>query len=91
MGFDLGRLEVTSDPFPVLDGVVTKGSGAVDFDLAPQGSLVYVSGTAGGGNSVVWVDRQGREEPFMGLPQGARAGVAGRGVRGAAGDDSGDG
>ena len=69
VGFDFGRLEVTSDPFPVMDGVVTKGSGAADFDIAPQGSLVYVSGIAGGGNSVVWVDQQGREEP-LGLPQG---------------------
>ena len=70
VGFDLERLEVTRDPFPVMDGVITKASGAADFDVAPQGSLVYVSGAAGGGNTVVWVDRQGREEPFIGLPQG---------------------
>ena len=66
--FDLDRLEVTDpNPVPVLDGVVTKPSGAVDFDLARDGSLVYVAGQGGTGGaerSLVWVDRQGNEEPL---------------------------
>ena len=71
MGFDLDRLEVTNpSPVPVLNGVVTKASGAADFDIARDGSLVYVTGGSGGGaaaRSLVWVDRQGREEPVAGL------------------------
>ncbi len=69
MGFDLDRLEVTNpSPVPVLNGVVTKASGAADFDIARDGSLVYISGTAAGAaRGLVWVDRQGREEPVAGL------------------------
>ena len=45
VGFDLDRLEVTDpNPVPVLAGVVTKPGGAADFDLASDGSLVYVTG-----------------------------------------------
>ena len=65
VGFDLDRLEVTNpNPVPVLDGVVTKPTGAASFDLARDGSLVYVSGTGGSQatRSLVWVDREGREE-----------------------------
>ena len=69
--FDLERLEVIDpNPVPVLDGVVTKDSGAADFDLAGDGSLVYVAGdsTAGSGeNTLVWVDRQG-DEVALDLP-----------------------
>ena len=65
--FDLDRLEVTdANPVPVLNGVVTKGSGAADFDLASDGSLVYVAGQGTGGageRTAVWVDRQGNEQP----------------------------
>ena len=67
VGFDLDRLEVTNpNPVPVLAGVVTKGSGAANFDLARDGSLVYMAGTAGAlaQRTLVWVDREGREEPL---------------------------
>jgi serine/threonine-protein kinase len=67
VGFDLDRLAVTTTPVPVVDGVVTKDSGAADFDLADNGTLVYVPGRAVGGSrrtrTLVWVDRDGREEP----------------------------
>ena len=71
VGFDLERLEITDpNPVPVVDGVVTTESGAVNFDLARDGSLVYIAGDGqvSGGGSLVWVDREGREEP-VGLPQ----------------------
>ncbi|MEE8326649.1 MAG: protein kinase [candidate division NC10 bacterium] len=60
--FDLDRLEVTSDPVPVLDGVVTKTSGAAVFSVSLDGTLVYGSGRTGAQNTIVWVDRQGQEE-----------------------------
>ena len=70
VGFDLERLEVTHpNPVPVLDGVVTKSQGAVNFDLARDGSLVYVAGTAAGSQrAVVWIDRDGRQEAVADLP-----------------------
>ena len=67
VGFDLGRLEVTDpSPVPVLDGVITKESGAANFDIARDGSLVYVVGAAVTvqQRALVWVDREGREEPL---------------------------
>ena len=83
VAFDLGRLEVVGTPAPVLEGVVTTGSGAADVAVAANGSLVYVPGGAGGGGqqTVVSVDRQGRASPLPGLPLGLvprRPGVARR-------------
>ena len=70
VAFDLGRLEVTGTPAPVLEGVVTTGLGAADFAVAANGSLVYVAGVAGGAcqQTIASVDRQGRVSPLPGLP-----------------------
>ena len=65
VAFDLDTREVTSDPVPVVEGVLMKRDGAASFDLSETGALVYVSGatgTPGGTRTFVWVDRQGREE-----------------------------
>jgi serine/threonine-protein kinase len=66
VGFDLNRLAVITSPVPVVDGVVTKNSsGVADFDLASDGSLVYVAGDLRGERTLAWVDRTtGREEPI---------------------------
>ncbi len=67
VAFDLDTLEVTSDPVPVVEGVLMKGEGAASFDLSDSGALVYISGAAGtegGTRAFVWVDRDGREEPL---------------------------
>jgi Tol biopolymer transport system component len=65
IAFDPNRLEVTGNPVPVLDGIVTHDSGSASFSLAPNGTVVYMTG---GVNdpffTLVWVDRQGREEPL---------------------------
>ena len=69
VGFDVHRLEVTSNPVPVLENVNTKALGAANFSMSGDGSLVYVAagGTGGGSRTLVWVDRDGREEP-LGYP-----------------------
>jgi len=67
VAFDLNRLEVKSDPGPVLEGVVTKQSGAASYGVAQDGSLVYVEGKGQdvtGRSTLVWVNRQGSEEPI---------------------------
>ena len=69
MVFDLERLEVTTDPVPILEGVVTNGTGAADFDIAQDGSLVYVEGSDASATELVWVDRQGNEEPLPAPPR----------------------
>ena len=64
--FDLNRLELTGDPISVLEGVMSHAGGAVQFSLSADGSLVYgAAGPPGGAQrTLVWVDRQGREEPL---------------------------
>ena len=61
--FDLGQLEITGTAVPVLDPVVTKDSGAADFALSRDGSLIYVSAATNLRRRLVWVDRMEREEP----------------------------
>ena len=63
--FDVKRLEITGTAVPILDRVIAKDSGAADFALAVDGSLVYLSGEVGIiERRLVWVDRMGREEPL---------------------------
>ena len=86
VGFDLDRLQVTSNPLPVLDGVVTKSSGAANFSFSRDGTLVYVPGTRGTASdaqrTLVWVDRDGREELLPLAPGGyTRARVSPDGTR----------
>ena len=73
VGFDLDRREVTTSPIPVLDGVANKPrSGAANFSLSRDGTLVYVPDAGGARvdqDTLVWVNREGREEP-LGLPSG---------------------
>jgi eukaryotic-like serine/threonine-protein kinase len=42
--FDLDGLELTGAATPVVNGLVTKSSGAADYTVAGNGSIVYVSG-----------------------------------------------
>ena len=64
VGFDPVRLELTTNPIPVLNGVVTKSNGGANFSLADNGSLVYTPATSGTSQrTLMWIDRDGREEP----------------------------
>jgi dipeptidyl aminopeptidase/acylaminoacyl peptidase len=88
--FDLAKLEVLGDPAPVLEQVMTGGSGAANFSVSGHGTLVYVPAGAGsqtsGVSSLVWVTRQGREERIAAplrnyvypslSPDGSRAALA---------------
>ena len=69
VGFDANRLEVSGTPVSVIPQLVTSTWGVADFDVADDGTLAYVRGTAGGQlHTLAWVDRQGREEPIKALP-----------------------
>jgi serine/threonine-protein kinase len=58
--FDVRRLEVTSGVVPVTDGVAPNG-----FVLSASGTALYISGTQDLRQStLVWVARDGSEEPF---------------------------
>jgi len=70
VGFDLETLEVTSDPVPVLEGLITKSSGAANFGVSQSGSLVYIASPASDvERTLVWVDRDGREEALAAEPR----------------------
>nr|MBA3477756.1 protein kinase [Lautropia sp.] len=63
--FDLGRLEVQSDPMLVVDDVGELDRVSADYTVSRQGTLVHVTvGAADTPGSLVWVDRTGRETPI---------------------------
>ena len=63
--FDRDRLEVQGQPFTVLEGVLmSRNTGAANFDISASGDLVYTSGICdGGARTLAWVDRHGKGEP----------------------------
>ena len=64
--FDLEGLEAVGGAIAVQDDVLTKDSGAAAFGISDNGRLVFVvgEGRVGAQNSLVWVDREGHEEPL---------------------------
>jgi len=63
--FDLKRLEITGAAIPVLDNVLESVTQAAQYSLSNTGILVYVSGgVLGAQRSLVWVDRNGAEQPL---------------------------
>jgi Tol biopolymer transport system component len=71
--FDPTRRSVLSDPVPVVEQILMLESGAADFRISEQGTLAYVPGGRGGAmgpvRSIVWVHRQGGEEPIGAPPR----------------------
>jgi len=72
--FDVETLSVAGTSVLLYEGLMFKASGATDFDLSEGGRLIYATGgrpNARLQRSVVWVDRNGREEPIEGItPRG---------------------
>ena len=63
--FDLSRMETAGDPVPVQQGVLTKPLGAADLGVSDNGSLIYIpADTAAAARGLVWVNRDGEEEPL---------------------------
>ena len=61
--FDATSLEVTGTPRPLLEAVSVKGTGAANLSISDNGRLVYASSEGSGvASSLVWVDRDGRED-----------------------------
>ena len=64
--FDAGRVAITGDPVPVVEGVGIKASGASNFDISRNGHMVHTTGGVGAAaqRTLVWTDRTGRETPI---------------------------
>jgi eukaryotic-like serine/threonine-protein kinase len=68
--FDPDRLTVSGNPVPVVQQVVTKSTGAADFGVSRDGTLVYVRGTVQApAMTLAWRDRQGHEELIPAPPR----------------------
>ncbi|MBI3047422.1 MAG: protein kinase [Acidobacteria bacterium] len=69
--FNRQRMEVAGSPVPVIDGVVTTTTGAVDASISNDGTLVYAPrvGADTPRMRLLWVDRQGRAEPLAVAPR----------------------
>jgi serine/threonine-protein kinase len=68
--FDAARLAVVGDPVAVVDDVGVTPLGGAQYALGADGALVYA--TAGArllSRTLVWVDRQGREEAINAPPR----------------------
>jgi eukaryotic-like serine/threonine-protein kinase len=64
--FDLNKLEVTGGSVSILEGIGTAA-------LSDSGTLVYipqpsVAGATSSGSTLIWVNRQGKEEPLSAAP-----------------------
>ena len=70
VAFDPSSLETTGSPVPIIENVIVKPeTGAASFDISRDGRLVYVPGSGTDDRrSLVWVDRQGNEEPLAADP-----------------------
>jgi Tol biopolymer transport system component len=69
--FDPRRLEIKGAPVPVVEGVAFSVSlASSQYSISDNGSLVYVSGGAQANQRrMVWVSRNGAEQPLPAPPQ----------------------
>jgi serine/threonine-protein kinase len=74
IGFDAARLETRGIAMPVIEELSISRDSPAGVSLASNGTLTYVAGTSGGiadaSRQLVWVDRDGNEEP-VGAPPDA--------------------
>ena len=71
--FDLDQQAMRGGPVALVEGVRMAGTGAAQFSVSGNGSLVYVPGSrigSAGERRFVWVDRQGQAE-FLDVPAAA--------------------
>ncbi len=68
LNFDADSLTVSGGPVPLIQGVMrapNAQTGVANYDVSEDGTLVYVAGSvAAVERTLVWVDREGREEPI---------------------------
>jgi serine/threonine-protein kinase len=69
--FDLDRLEIIGSAIPVLASLATVAGNSGDFDVAQNGTVVYVPQEEGASiaRTLTWVDRRGKEEAVPAEPR----------------------
>ncbi len=69
--FDVRRQTLTGEAVPVVENVQGSSFGAAQYSISATGSLVYVSGGSQSDQSrMVWVSRDGKEQPLAAPPRG---------------------
>jgi serine/threonine-protein kinase len=71
IAFDPARAETRGSARVVVPQVVTLPTGVAEFDVADDGTLVYLVGRtpSAATRRLVWVDREGREDPIDAPPR----------------------
>jgi Tol biopolymer transport system component len=69
--FDIRHLTVTGGPVPIVEGVAeTPSTWAGQFAISAEGALALIpGGVAGDRRVLVWVDREGHEQPISANPR----------------------
>jgi serine/threonine-protein kinase len=72
--FDVSRLELVGEPTPVVEDLRMGHGGVANYAVSRTGSLVYIPPPAAiGTQSLVWIDRNGRETPVDAPPRAYRS------------------
>ena len=72
--FDVDRLEVRGTPLPIVEGVRTEPGGAVQYQIADDGTLVFIPGGSGiGGRVLQFIGTDGRADQVPVSPRGYTA------------------
>ena len=61
--FDVGRQELSGEPFPVADGVPGP---VAPYSVSTNGSLAYLSGSTATNSELAWFDRNGKQLTVIG-------------------------
>ena len=71
VAFDLERLQPVGAARAVVPQVATLATGVAEFDVARDGTLAYVAtgGTSSSRRSLMWIERQGREQAIPAPPR----------------------
>ena len=65
VAFDLDTLTVSGGAIPLVQGILRVGNGWANYAVSNDGTLAYATGTVlTDTRSLVWVDREGNEEPI---------------------------
>jgi len=67
--FDIDRLKTSGDPIRVVENVLLEPDGAAQFDVADNGTLIYINGGLQESlRRLVWIDRAGNIKPLSLAP-----------------------
>ena len=71
--FDAASVQVQGDPVTVVDAVMAGVTNGANYTVSRRGDLAFIPGgtsaAADASRTLVWVDRQGREEPIKAQPR----------------------